>query len=104
MKKLIINNTILTFALLLLMSAPLTSFASDMWSETPDFKHDSGIDTLVSGSATFSIKNPAIDMWDETPDLLKEKKEQIGPLEGGHIKMYHAPDTELDANNTEKSN
>ena len=66
----------LLFAILLLVSAPFTSFASDMWSETPDFNHDSKVDSMVSGAATFSNNNPGIDMWDETPDLSKEKKDQ----------------------------
>ncbi len=39
------------------------------------------------------IENPA-----EAKKLLGETKERIGPLEGGHIKMYHGPDIENDLN------
>lgn len=43
------------------------------------------------------IQNPS-----EAKNLLNEKREQIGPLEGGHIKMYHAPDIELDSGKTKE--
>ena len=94
MKKLTIKNTILAFALLLLISAPFTSFASDKWSETPDLKNDSGIEAIVSGPATFSVKNPAIDMWDETPDLSIEKKDRSIGF-GGHSRRVDHFDPDM---------
>ena len=45
------------------------------------------------------VQNPS-----EAKNLLNEKSEQMGPIEGGHIKMYQAPEIELHGEKAEDSN
>ena len=74
MQNLKIKNIFVYFAILLSISAPFTSFASDMWSETPDFNHESKIKSVITETVTYNKNLPLINMWAETPDLSEEKK------------------------------
>lgn len=75
MKKLKTKNIMLYFAIILWISTPFTSFASDMWKETPNLNHETKIESVINEIAIFTSNLPLIDMWAETPDLSKEKKD-----------------------------
>jgi hypothetical protein len=50
--------------------APVTAFAADLWSETPDLFNDDEVASVETGPAEFTSSIPRIDMWAETPDHL----------------------------------
>ncbi len=75
MKKLAIKNMTFTFVILMFISAPFTTFAADMWNETPELNHDSKIESVVNSPTAFNYSTSVIDMWAETPELSKEKKD-----------------------------
>ena len=76
MNKLNFKNIMLTLTVFLLISAPFTSFASDLWSETPDLNHETKFESAITQPATLTNNPQLIDMWAETPDLSEEMKDQ----------------------------
>ena len=68
-KKLITLLSLMVFAVI----SP-TTYAADMWAETPDLNNNM-VPTLVTGSSTFTYESPEVDMWAETPNFLTDRKE-----------------------------
>lgn len=69
MKKLTIKKITMIFLSFMFIIAPFSAIATDRWNETPDFHHETEVDSVTTGSARFNYMAPDIDMWTETPDL-----------------------------------
>ena len=69
------NNKKLTTLLSLILFAviPLTSYAADMWAETPELNNNN-VPTVVTGSSTFTYVSPGVDMWAETPNFQTDRE------------------------------